>query len=96
MNRPVTPSIAYHFSIGLLALAIAPLHSPVRAQSADLVLCDRLAAEPADPDKPADVKGTPVIAPSDIATVVVLVAIWHNPQTLCVNTAIVARATVPA
>ena len=40
------------------------------AQSADLVLCDRLAADPADPDKPADVKGTPDVAPSDIATAI--------------------------
>ncbi len=43
---------------------------PLRAQSADLVLCDRLAADPADPDKPADVKGTPDVAPSDIATAI--------------------------
>jgi uncharacterized protein len=42
----------------------------LRAQSADLVLCDRLAADPADPDKPADVKGTPDVAPSDIATAI--------------------------
>jgi len=40
------------------------------AQSADLVLCDRVAADPADPDKPADVKGTPDIAASDIATAI--------------------------
>ena len=40
------------------------------AQSADLVLCDRLAADPADPDKPADVKGVPDVAPSDIATAI--------------------------
>ena len=64
-------SIVYGFSIGLLALTIAALHySPAHAQSADLVLCDRLAADPADPDKPADVKGTPVIAQSDIATAI--------------------------
>jgi TPR repeat protein len=43
---------------------------PVKAQSADLVLCDRLAADPADPDKPADVKGAPDIAPSDVATAI--------------------------
>ena len=43
---------------------------PLRAQSADLVLCDRLAADPADPDKPADVKGTPDVAPSDMATAI--------------------------
>ena len=42
----------------------------VKAQSADLVLCDRLAADPADPDKPADIKGTPDVAPSDIATAI--------------------------
>ena len=44
--------------------------SAARAQSADLVLCDRLAADPADPDKPADVKGASDIAPSDIATAI--------------------------
>jgi TPR repeat protein len=40
------------------------------AQSADLVLCDRIAADPADPDKPADVKGVADIAPSDIPTAI--------------------------
>jgi TPR repeat protein len=61
---------ARNVSIGLLALTVASLHySPAYAQSADLVLCDRLAAEPSDPDKPADnVKGNAVIAQSDIAT----------------------------
>src|ERR1700731_488773 len=44
--------------------------SQLRAQSADLVLCDRLAAAPADPDKPADVKGVPDVAPADIATAI--------------------------
>jgi uncharacterized protein len=64
-------SIASNFSIGLLALTVASLHySAARAQSADLVLCDRLAADPADPDKPADVKGAPAIAPSDVATAI--------------------------
>src|SRR6202166_338016 len=42
----------------------------LRAQSADLVLCDRLAADPADPDKPADVRGVPDVAPADIATAI--------------------------
>ena len=42
----------------------------VRAQSADAVLCDRLAADPTDPDKPADVKGVAAIAPSDIAVAI--------------------------
>jgi len=71
IKRSGAVSIAYTVSIGLLALTIASLHySPARAQSADLVLCDRLAAEPADPDKPADVKGTAVIAQSDVATAI--------------------------
>ena len=39
-------------------------------QSADLVLCDRLAADPSDPDKPADVKGVSAVAPGDIATAI--------------------------
>jgi TPR repeat protein len=52
-------------------LPIAVLHpSPSRAQSADLVLCDRVAADPGDPDKPADVKGVAEIAPADIATAI--------------------------
>ena len=57
-------------NIALLALTTASLHSSAHAQSADLVLCDRLAADPADPDKPRDVKGTPDIAQSDVATAI--------------------------
>lgn len=53
--------------IAAVALAVPAL---AHAQSADLVLCDRVAADPADPDKPADVKGVPDIAASDIATAV--------------------------
>ena len=49
-------------------LALAPVRA--HAQSADLVLCDRLAADPADPDKPADVKGVADVAPADIATAI--------------------------
>jgi TPR repeat protein len=49
-------------------VAIAP--ALAHAQSADLVLCDRLAADPADPDKPADVKGVADVAPSDVATAI--------------------------
>ena len=53
-------------------LLLLPLAAPVsaRAQSADLVLCDRLAADVADPDKPADVKGVAEIATGDIATAI--------------------------
>ena len=70
MKRPGAVSIACTFGIGLLALAPAPLYSPAHAQSADLVLCDRIAADPADPDKPADVKGVADIAPADVATAI--------------------------
>ena len=70
MKRPGAVSIARTFGIGLLALAPAPLYSPAQAQSADLVLCDRIAADPTDPDKPKDVKGTPDIAPADVATAI--------------------------
>jgi uncharacterized protein len=57
-------------AIAIAALTSVAYPSPARAQSADLVLCDRLAADPADPDKPADVKGTPDVAPSDVATAI--------------------------
>jgi TPR repeat protein len=52
-----------------IALALA-MYAPARAQSADLVLCDRVAADPSDPDKPADVKGTPDIAKADVPTAI--------------------------
>ena len=67
-RRSGAVSIACVFTLSALALAAA--QSPARAQSADLVLCDRLAADPTDPDKPADVKGTAAIAPSDVATAI--------------------------
>jgi TPR repeat protein len=67
IKRSGAVSIACSFSIGLLALAIVPLHSSAHAQSADLVLCDRVAADPDDPDKPKDIKGTREIAQADIA-----------------------------
>jgi TPR repeat protein len=63
-------AIAYKFGMGVLALTITSLHSSAHAQSADLVLCDRLAADPSDPDKPPDVKGTSDIAQADIATAI--------------------------
>jgi TPR repeat protein len=61
--------------IALSAIAIAAvtlLASPsgLKAQSADLVLCDRLAADPADPDKPAEVKGVGDVAPADVPTAI--------------------------
>lgn len=54
----------------LLALLLGGATTDARAQSADLVLCDRIAADPADPDKPSDVKGVAEIAPGDVATAV--------------------------
>jgi len=57
-------------SIAVFSATLLVATQEARAQSADLVLCDRLAADPADPDKPADVKGTADIAPSDIATAI--------------------------
>ena len=63
-------SIGCWFGAGFLALSVITLHCSAYPQSADLVLCDRLAADPADPDKPSDVKGTADIAASDIATAI--------------------------
>src|SRR5258708_11721009 len=54
----------------IAALACWAVPSHLSAQSADLVLCDRVAADPTDPDKPADVKGVPDVAPADIATAI--------------------------
>ena len=68
-RRSGTVLIAGGFA-ALSALTSTAAVSPAHAQSADLVLCDRLAADPTDPDKPADVKGTPDIAASDVATAI--------------------------
>jgi uncharacterized protein len=70
MKRSGAVSIACNFGIGLLVLSMPPFHSAAHGQSADLVLCDRLAADPADPDKPADVVGARDIAHSDVATAI--------------------------
>jgi TPR repeat protein len=67
---PDAVAIPCSAGLWLLALTIAPLHVPAQAQSADLVLCDRIAADPSDPDKPADVKGVAEIAKSDVATAI--------------------------
>jgi uncharacterized protein len=83
MKLPQLPVSAATSRIVLATMAIAAAAcfvtpSPVNAQSADLVLCDRLAADPADPDKPADVKGTSDIAASDIATAIKYCRIASN------------------
>jgi TPR repeat protein len=54
----------------VLASTMPALAVALRAQSADLVLCDRIAADPSDPDKPAEVRGVTVIEPSDVATAI--------------------------
>src|SRR6266849_1091673 len=56
--------------IAVSAIIIVANPSQANAQSADLVLCDRLAADPSDPDKPADVKGASDVAPSDVTTAI--------------------------
>jgi TPR repeat protein len=58
------------YSTFLFAIALLPMPQLARAQSADLVLCDRIAADPADPDKPAEVKGVATIAPTDVSTAI--------------------------
>jgi uncharacterized protein len=73
MTQRFSPLASASFGVAMLAIATGlGLAEPgqVRAQSADLVLCDRVAADPADPDKPADVKGTAEVAASDIATAI--------------------------
>jgi uncharacterized protein len=69
-TRSVAVSVVCSVGIALSALSIAAVHAPAHAQSANLLLCDRLAADPADPDKPADVQGVAAIAPADIATAI--------------------------
>ena len=70
MGIPIKQFCASWLAAVAVAAVVLAHPTAARAQSADLVLCDRLAADPADPDKPADVKGTPEVAPSDIATAI--------------------------
>jgi TPR repeat protein len=56
--------------LGLTVIVVTAAPALAYAQSADLVLCDRVAADPSDPDKPADVKGVAEVAASDIATAI--------------------------
>jgi TPR repeat protein len=60
-------SVACGLGAGLWALTVPALHFQARAQSADQVLCDRVAADPDDPDKPAGIKGVAAVAPADVA-----------------------------
>jgi uncharacterized protein len=54
----------------LAGVTIAFMPRTASAQSADLVLCDRIAADPSDPDKPAEIKGVGEIASADIPTAI--------------------------
>jgi uncharacterized protein len=56
--------------IAVVVFVMVAMPNFVHAQSANLVLCDRLAADPSDPDKPAEVRGTPEIAAADIETAI--------------------------
>jgi TPR repeat protein len=66
----------------MVLVMVAALAAPAlaHAQSADLVLCDRLAADPSDPDKPADVKGVSHVAAGDIATSIKYCAVAGKTQ----------------
>jgi TPR repeat protein len=68
--KPSVAWVAPVFGVTALVLFTAGVRAPAHAQSADLVLCDRVAADPADPDKPADVRGVAAVAASDIATAI--------------------------
>ena len=57
-------------SLGLVLALGIDADATVHAQSADLVLCDRLAADPSDPDKLADIKGAAEIARADVTTAI--------------------------
>ena len=67
-KRSDAPLFACVLGVGLLAAVAGPV--ALHAQSADLVLCDRVAADPTDPDKPADIKGAASIAPADVAVAI--------------------------
>ena len=68
MKRSLAVSIVC--SLGGVPAFVGWAHVQAGAQSADLVLCDRLAADPSDPDKPAEVRGVTDIASADVATAI--------------------------
>ena len=67
-NLPIVKNRIHDLAMAVVLAVTVP--ALAHAQSADLVLCDRVAADPSDPDKPADVKGVADIAASDIATAI--------------------------
>ncbi|CAN5277730.1 tetratricopeptide repeat protein [soil metagenome] len=64
------PDRAFLATLLSMVALIAASYAPAHAQSADLVLCDRVAADSADPDKPADVKGVAAVAMADVTTAI--------------------------
>ena len=68
--RSRSAPITYILAGGVLVLALISGETSGHAQSANLALCDRLAADPGDPDKPADLKGAAEIEQSDVATAI--------------------------
>jgi TPR repeat protein len=70
-GRRNLPAMSKRFhSLAVVVVVASATPALAHAQSADLVLCDRVAADSADPDKPADVKGVSDIAASDIPTAI--------------------------
>src|SRR6201994_1252920 len=65
-NRLIPFALAALMSLSAAMLGL----TEAGPHSADLVLCDRLAADPSDPDKPADIRGVADIAPADIETAI--------------------------
>src|SRR5262249_6499251 len=70
--------LLHQISLAVVAVLAAPMLA--HTQSADLVLCDRLAADPSDPDKPAEVKGVAEVAAADIATSIKYCAVAGKSQ----------------
>src|SRR5438045_6698546 len=66
----LAPMIKRLHGVALVVAVVVLAPVSAHAQSADLVLCDRLAADAADPDKPADIKGVAEVAPADIETAI--------------------------
>jgi TPR repeat protein len=65
-GRATLRAIACSLGVAAMVPVAGPYYSAAHAQSADLVLCDRIAADPTDPDKPPSVSGVLRIAPQDI------------------------------
>src|ERR1700712_1920014 len=68
LSRALFPVRAARICLAAIALAGTP--SGGGARPAVRVLGPRLPPDPADPDKPADVRGTADVAASDIATAI--------------------------